>query len=59
MGPWQGGWERGVGPYSPALPSAPVFVRSTDTSLQEAGRRVIGAEAVYFPFLALGRTHYL
>lgn len=55
VGPWQGRWEWGVGPYSPALPSAPAFLRNMDTSLQEAGRRVIWSRGCLLSFPGSGQ----
>lgn len=44
-----------VGPCSPALPSAPVFVGNMDTSLQEAGRRVIWSTGCLLSFPGSGQ----
>lgn len=48
----------GWGPCSAALPAAPLVVTNTAASRRKPGGGSSGAEAVCFPFLALGRTGY-
>lgn len=48
-------WARDVGPRDAALPSAPVVVRNTPASPQEAGRRVIWSRGCLLSFLGSGQ----